>query len=138
MTDPDRSSDIVIVGAGPAGIAAACAAAASGSVTVIDDNPAAGGQIWRCGGHSRQSQKWFSNLRNSGVRLMPNTRIISGDADKRTLLLEDQIGASRIGYRKLIIATGAREMFLPFPGWTLPNVMGVGGLQALVKSGLDV
>ena len=39
---------------------------------------------------------------------------------------------------KLIIATGARERFLPFPGWTLPNVMGAGGLQAMVKSGLPI
>ncbi len=38
----------------------------------------------------------------------------------------------------IVLATGARELFLPFPGWTLPNVMGVGGLQALVKSGYDV
>jgi NADPH-dependent 2,4-dienoyl-CoA reductase/sulfur reductase-like enzyme len=41
-------------------------------------------------------------------------------------------------YRKLIIAIGARELFLPFPGWTLPNVMGAGGLQALVKGGLPI
>ena len=38
----------------------------------------------------------------------------------------------------MILATGARELFLPFPGWTLPNVMGAGGLQALVKSGLPI
>src|SRR5262249_10293659 len=38
----------------------------------------------------------------------------------------------------LVLATGARERFLPFPGWTLPNVMGAGGLQALVKSGLPI
>ena len=42
-----------------------------------------------------------------------------------------------IEFRRLIVATGARERFLPFPGWTLPGVMGAGGLQALVKSGLD-
>jgi NADPH-dependent 2,4-dienoyl-CoA reductase/sulfur reductase-like enzyme len=47
-------------------------------------------------------------------------------------------GATRIGYRQLILATGARELFLPFPGWTLPNVTGVGGMQALVKAGLPV
>ena len=41
-----------------------------------------------------------------------------------------------IAYSRLILATGARELFLPFPGWTLPNVMGVGGLQALAKSGV--
>ena len=41
-------------------------------------------------------------------------------------------------FRNLIVATGARERFLPFPGWTLPGVMGVGGLHALVKGGLDL
>jgi NADPH-dependent 2,4-dienoyl-CoA reductase/sulfur reductase-like enzyme len=39
---------------------------------------------------------------------------------------------------KVLIATGARELFMPFPGWTLPRVFGAGGLQALVKSGLRV
>jgi NADPH-dependent 2,4-dienoyl-CoA reductase/sulfur reductase-like enzyme len=43
-----------------------------------------------------------------------------------------------VGFDCLILATGARERFLPFPGWTLPGVMGAGGLQALVKSGLPV
>jgi NADPH-dependent 2,4-dienoyl-CoA reductase/sulfur reductase-like enzyme len=38
----------------------------------------------------------------------------------------------------LILATGARERFLPFPGWTLPNVVGAGGLQVLVKTGLPI
>ena len=37
-----------------------------------------------------------------------------------------------------MLATGGRERFLPFPGWTLPGVLGAGGLQALVKQGLDV
>jgi NADPH-dependent 2,4-dienoyl-CoA reductase/sulfur reductase-like enzyme len=38
----------------------------------------------------------------------------------------------------MVLATGARELFLPFPGWTLPNVLGAGGLQAMVKSGLPI
>ena len=41
----------------------------------------------------------------------------------------------RVGYERLVLATGARELFLPFPGWTLPGVVGVGGAQALLKAG---
>ena len=55
-----------------------------------------------------------------------------------TLALETFHGEREITYKNLVLATGARERFLPFPGWTLPNVMGAGGLQALVKSGLPV
>ncbi len=53
-----------------------------------------------------------------------------------TLIVETQNGSAELRFKKLILATGARERFLPFPGWTLPGVMGAGGLQALVKSGL--
>src|SRR6202012_5496250 len=41
-------------------------------------------------------------------------------------------------FDSLILATGARERFLPFPGWTLPGAFGVGGLQALVRGGYDI
>jgi NADPH-dependent 2,4-dienoyl-CoA reductase/sulfur reductase-like enzyme len=54
------------------------------------------------------------------------------------LLAETHDELLELEYCKLVIATGARERFLPFPGWTLPNVMGAGGLQALVKSGYSV
>jgi NADPH-dependent 2,4-dienoyl-CoA reductase/sulfur reductase-like enzyme len=54
------------------------------------------------------------------------------------LLAETPRGKIQIGYKKLILATGARELFLPFPGWTLPNVFGAAGLQALVKGGLNI
>jgi NADPH-dependent 2,4-dienoyl-CoA reductase/sulfur reductase-like enzyme len=47
-------------------------------------------------------------------------------------------GVRELSYESLVLATGARERFLPFPGWTLPNVMGAGGLQALVKTGLPI
>src|SRR5947207_7635971 len=54
------------------------------------------------------------------------------------LRAETSNGFCDLSYRNLVLATGARERFLPFPGWTLPNVMGAGGLQALVKSGLPI
>lgn len=126
---------IVVAGAGPAGIAAALRVHECGApVTVIDDNPAPGGQIWR-----GMENKWVARLRASGVPVLTGTRIISGEPQARTLLLETPAGSPRtITYTKLIIATGSRELFLPFPGWTLPGVFGAGGLQALAKAGLPV
>jgi D-hydroxyproline dehydrogenase subunit alpha len=126
---------IVIVGAGPTGMAAAVRARECGKrVTVLDDNPTAGGQIWRGG----KGSLWFKRFNDSAAVLLTGRRVISGDARNHTLRVETNAGASEIEYETLILATGARELFLPFPGWTLPNVMGVGGLQALVKSGLPV
>jgi NADPH-dependent 2,4-dienoyl-CoA reductase/sulfur reductase-like enzyme len=113
--------DVVVVGAGPAGIAAACRAAESGArVLVADDNLAAGGQIWR----GEKSEPWLRRFALSGAVLEAGSAVF----DDRLL----QRG------RTVILATGARELFLPFPGWTLPGVTGVGGLQALIKGGLDV
>jgi NADPH-dependent 2,4-dienoyl-CoA reductase/sulfur reductase-like enzyme len=127
----------VIVGAGPAGIAAAVTLADSGArVTLLDDNPCAGGQIWR-GGNTKAS-KWLERLTRTNVVAITGARVLSGDAARQTLLVDANGKAEELTYAKLLLATGARELFLPFPGWTLPNVMGVGGLQALVKSGLPV
>ena len=120
---------IVIVGAGPAGIAAARRARECGAeVTIIDDNPAPGGQIWR--GEGRKLA--------GAVRFVPSARVVSGDRAAKTLLLETEHGAEELPYDHLILATGSRELFLPFPGWTLPGIFGVGGLQALAKSGLPL
>ena len=124
--------DVVVVGAGPAGLAAARRAAESGArVAMIDDNPRPGGQIWRAGvnGLSRDAAAWLSNA----VTRIDGERVVAAPEPGR-LTLEN----SGIAYRRLILATGARERFLPFPGWTLPNVMGAGGLQALAKSGLPI
>jgi NADPH-dependent 2,4-dienoyl-CoA reductase/sulfur reductase-like enzyme len=54
------------------------------------------------------------------------------------LLAEGREGAIELKFSKLILATGARERLLPFPGWTLPNVMAAGGMQAMAKSGLPI
>jgi NADPH-dependent 2,4-dienoyl-CoA reductase/sulfur reductase-like enzyme len=124
---------ILIVGAGPAGIAAAWAAAeTASSVVVLEDNPVPGGQIWR-GAENR----WTRRLAGSGVHIVSGTRAIAlPDAG---VLLAEQNGVPLLfRYEKLILATGARELFLPFPGWTLPGVTGAGGLQALAQGGLPV
>jgi NADPH-dependent 2,4-dienoyl-CoA reductase/sulfur reductase-like enzyme len=64
--------------------------------------------------------------------------VVSASTSDKTLLVETWDKSLEFRYNKLIIAAGARETFLPFPGWTLPGIAGVGGLQALVKSGLPI
>ena len=128
--------DLLVVGAGPAGMAAAWRAAQNGlRVSVVDDNPAAGGQIWR--GGPPEAQVWFERIRSVDVELISGARVFQ-QVHPGTLLAETNDRVCELRYKNLVLATGARELFLPFPGWTLPNVMGAGGLQALVKTGLPI
>ena len=137
--------DVVVVGAGPGGIAAATVAAENGKrVCLLDDNAATGGQIWR-GFRAETARKyphgsgflhWTSRLRRTDCAVWRGWQAI--DSPRADVLRLEGNGQIRdVEFGRLIVATGARERFLPFPGWTLPGVMGAGGLQALVKSGLD-
>ncbi|KVM71992.1 FAD/NAD(P)-binding oxidoreductase [Burkholderia gladioli] len=136
--------EIVVIGAGPAGLAAARAAAGAGArVAILDDNPQAGGQIWRQGPVFEPAAPLVESLaalRASSVELIPGARVVAA-LPGRELLVEQasaEAGGAILGYDKLIVATGARELLLPFAGWTLPGVTGAGGLQALVKGGVPV
>jgi D-hydroxyproline dehydrogenase subunit alpha len=123
--------DVVVIGAGPAGLAAAARASESGAtVAVADDNPRPGGQIWRA---SSKPKPWLRDK----VEFIFGARVFAAPEPGK-LALETFHGERDIEYKRLILATGARERFIPFPGWTLPNIMGAGGLQALVKSGLPI
>ena len=138
----DSRFDVLVIGAGPAGIAAAIEAAKGmGRVGIVDDNPALGGQIWRGEGskgrHHGPARLWFQRAAEAGVTFLPGARVFASPG-RGIVTAETFDGVITLGYNRLILATGAREMFLPFPGWTLPNVMGAGGLQALVKSGLPI
>ncbi|MCP1106558.1 NAD(P)/FAD-dependent oxidoreductase [Serratia nevei] len=138
----DFDCEVLIVGAGPAGMAAALAAAESGGqVRMIDDNPYPGGQIWRDGPQVVLPEA--ANRYRQALAVRQNIALQSGcklvalcGADR--LAYEDAAGCGVIRYQKLILCNGARELLLPFPGWTLPGVSGAGGLQAQIKQGLAI
>ncbi len=131
--------DVLVIGAGPAGLAAAHAAMTHGArVGIVDDNPLAGGQIWR-GGPEQQADArapalWQALRASDRVDYLPHTRVMYS-VQPGQVLVQHASGAATLHYDRLILATGARERLLPFPGWTLPGVTGAGGLQALAKGG---
>jgi NADPH-dependent 2,4-dienoyl-CoA reductase/sulfur reductase-like enzyme len=138
-------ADVAVVGAGPAGIAAAACAAESGArVVVVDESPNVGGQIWR----PRVGQpplgaarRWIERLERSGAVVRSGASVVDAYQDDRgwfVLRIEQQGALVELRAHRLLLATGARERFLPFPGWTLPGVVGIGGAQALSKAGLVV
>lgn len=139
--EEQRHFDVLVIGGGPAGMAAAaCAAECGVRAGVVDDNPSFGGQIWRgeSDGHANpDASKWIQRLGKSGAAALCGLRVVH-QPEAGVLLAEGLNGFCELRYEKLVLATGARERFLPFPGWTLPNVMGAGGLQAMVKSGLPI
>ncbi|MHB8635843.1 MAG: FAD-dependent oxidoreductase [Fimbriimonadaceae bacterium] len=132
-------ADVVVVGAGPAGLAAAAAAAEAGArVRLVDDNAALGGQIWRAamGNTAPAVKRLEMRLANESVEISSGLTVFDAPEPGK-LSAKSEAGCETITYERLVIATGARELFLPFPGWTLPGVMGAGGAQALLKSGAN-
>ncbi len=120
---------IVVVGAGPAGMAAATTAADAGAeVTMVDAEPEAGGQFLR--GRARFAHDGVTHLRNTEAWLVEgNTLHIRGG--------EAPDGGPRLlRFDALVIATGAYDRPLPFPGWDGPGVITAGAAQALAKQGV--
>lgn len=142
VIDPAVTADVAVVGAGPAGIAAAVHAAEHGArVVLLDSAPRPGGQIWRHrspGELPHAAVAWLDRLRRSAVTWLPGSTVVDAVADRRTLMAERDGRPFEVRWKALVLATGAMERFIPFPGWTLPNVFGVGGLQALLKAGTAV
>jgi NADPH-dependent 2,4-dienoyl-CoA reductase/sulfur reductase-like enzyme len=140
------SKDIVIVGAGPAGLACATTLAGVGiAVTLLDDNRQAGGQVWRTGPADKadtlnyrdpRGDEFRDKLKQAGdaIDYRPGHEIVAIDRD---LQLWVNTGAGEVIALKpkaLVLATGAVEIVAPVPGWTKPGVYGLGGLQLLMKS----
>ncbi|ATJ84342.1 NAD(P)/FAD-dependent oxidoreductase [Halomonas beimenensis] len=144
MTTPDY--DLIIIGAGPAGMAAAEEAHRQGlRCALLDEQEEAGGQIYRAIGrapladerilgqdyyHGRDLLEAFER---SGVDYRPGTTVW-GIEDDLSLDVSREGVSQRLRTRRLLVATGAQERPVPFPGWTLPGVMTGGAAQILLKS----
>ncbi len=142
-----RSVQCVVVGGGPAGLAAARAAARHGvHVLLVDENPELGGQYYRqmpsgfrtpargarLGKETVEGRRLIDEVRALGVELRLGT-VVWGIFDQRVVALATQDETERIEAEHLILAPGAYDRPVPFPGWTLPGVLTAGGAQNLMK-----
>ena len=141
-----KTVEVAVIGAGPAGIAASIEAAKQGAeVVLIDENNKPGGQLFK------QIHKFFgSKLHMAGIRginiatklleecekfkvkTLLNT-VAFGLFEKNKIGLVNEDRKSILQAKKIILATGASENVLNFPGWTLPGVMGAGALQTMMN-----
>jgi NADPH-dependent 2,4-dienoyl-CoA reductase/sulfur reductase-like enzyme len=146
VTSGTRAADCVVVGGGPAGLAAARTAARHGvRVLLVDENAELGGQYYRqppatsdrarpagLGRETAEGRRLIDEVRAAGVECRGGTVVWAVFADRTVALatgdLSDQVAA-----RTLVLAPGAYDRPVPFPGWTLPGVVTAGGAQNLMK-----
>ena len=143
--------DILIVGAGPAGMAAAVQMAELGlAPLVVDEQALPGGQIWRASEAARsdslraalgpdyaEGQARIARFRASGVAYLPGTRLWHLEPGFQVFMSKGGAAFSR-KYRAVLLATGAQERPVAIPGWTLPGVMTVGAAQILLKTSAQI
>jgi NADPH-dependent 2,4-dienoyl-CoA reductase/sulfur reductase-like enzyme len=153
---PKQHYSLVIIGAGPAGLSAATVAAEHGlDVALFDEQKMPGGQIYRAmesipakrasllGDEYQHGKKLVSQFRdasikNASVDYFPETQVWSLQAGlsnhKHEIGLLHNDNAELITADQVLLANGAMERPLPFPGWTLPGVMNAGAGQILFKA----
>ncbi|MXQ12231.1 NAD(P)/FAD-dependent oxidoreductase [Microvirga makkahensis] len=138
--------DVAVIGAGPAGLAAASLSAQSGlSTLLLDENQGPGGQVWRAvtstplkqtrllGDDYWAGSKLVEEVRASGAEILQGATVWSLDPHLE-LGISVGGGSQFIRARRVILATGALERPFPIPGWTLPGVMTAGAAQTVLKS----
>lgn len=139
--------DVAVIGAGPAGLAAATTAARLGLATVLfDEQPAPGGQVYRAvtetpltGRATLGAEYWHGaglarDFQASGAAYAPGATVWSVSRAREIGVSIDAV-ARMVRAEQVIVATGALERPFPIPGWTLPGVMTAGAAQILLKSG---
>ena len=146
MSDLASSWDLIVVGAGPAGLAAASMAARAGlSTLLLDENPGVGGQIYRgitanpvrnraiLGDDYWAGTALAAEAKASGATIVNGATVWSLD---RALGVGVSIAgkARLLQASKVIVATGSLERPFAIPGWTLPGVMTAGAVQTALKA----
>jgi len=143
------SFDVLVIGAGPAGLAASTTCAQHGlTVALVDEQPSPGGQIYRgiadgplvhrdvLGEDYGRGTALVAAFERSGAHYLPSTTAwaVSRVADGFEVALSTSRRASVAHTRAIVVACGALERPFPIPGWTLPGVMTAGAAQALLKT----
>lgn len=141
-----ESYPLVIIGAGPAGLCAAIAAAQLGvKALVLDEQPSPGGQVYRAIAHApaaraellgadyRRGAELVEAFESCGAEYWSETTIWSLNARKQIGILRHG-RAAIVEADRVIVASGTMERPVPFPGWTLPGVMNAGAAQILMKT----
>ncbi|WP_211875918.1 FAD-dependent oxidoreductase [Plastoroseomonas arctica] len=138
------SCDVLVVGSGVAGLAAAAAAARAGARTILlDEREKPGGQYAKPLGAAHEQARPDAQHRlgdalraeaiAAGVTMLADAQVWGAFAvDDMAALVGGR--AARFNAKRLVLATGAHEAPVPIPGWTLPGVMTVGGMQSLARA----
>ncbi|MEH7336052.1 FAD-dependent oxidoreductase [Neobacillus drentensis] len=139
-------TDILIIGAGPAGLAAAFETASKGlDVTIVDESLTMGGQLNQqtqvipslpSSFQSMRGFEWAAHLTNQlkeyDIRYLLSHRVIGFYKDGSVGITDEQ-EVFAVKAKKIIVATGAAENAVAFPKWTLPGVMTIGAAQTLIN-----
>lgn len=149
-----NTTEIAVIGAGPAGIAAAVSAAEAGArVILIDENPRPGGQYYKqpperyderslprsLAENIQHGRELVARLNHPNITLQRNTLVWNITPDHLLDLYAPEGGSrmlansNRLQAKRIILASGAYERLVPFEGWTLPGVTTVGAAQLLLK-----